>query len=286
MYHLPPFDFTTLAGAAAVALAALCVAWWRQLRPSNDRDWRPDVARLATAEVQGERVTVRNVRNFRYRGVDDYDERWEVRTFDLARLDGLDVFFIDWGAPLINHTILSWSFADGQHLAISVETRKKKGQQYSALKAFFRQYELVYVVADEADVIRLRTSYRKHEETYLYRLRTSKAAARALLVDFLGAINAIARQPLWYNGLVANCTTIIRQRVIHAGGRLPLSWRLFANAYMAEFLYRRGLLDTSRPFEELKAMSWINERARGIGESEDFSARIREGLPMPGFAEG
>ena len=277
------FNLTYLAGGAAVVLAALFAAWWRQLRPSNDRDWRPDVARLATAEVHGERVTVRNVRHFRYRAVEDFDERWEVRTFDLGRLDGLDVFFIDWGAPLINHTILSWSFADGQHLAISVETRKKKGQEYSALKAFFRQYELIYVVADEADVIRLRTNFRSHEETYLYRLRTSQAAARALLVDFLGAINAIARQPLWYNALVANCTTTIRQRVIHAGGRLPLSWRLFANAYMPEFLYRRGLLDTSRPFEELKALSWINERAKTIREDEDFSARIREGLPMPGL---
>jgi hypothetical protein len=264
-------------------LAALFVAWWRQLRPSNERDWRPEVARLATAELQGGRVTVRNVRNFRYRAVDDFDERWEVRTFDLARLDGLDVFFIDWGAPLINHTILSWSVADGQHLAISVETRKKKGQEYSAWKAFFRQYELIYVVADEADVIKLRTNFRNHEETYLYRLRTSQAAARALLLDFLGAINAVARRPLWYNALGATCTTIIRQRVIHAGGKLPLSWQLFANAYMPEFLYRRRLIDTSRPFEELKAMSWINDRARRIAEGEDFSATIREGLPMPSF---
>ena len=276
-------NFAYVASGAAVVLAALFVAWWRQLRPSNERDWRPEVARLATAEVQGGRVTVRNVRNFRYRAVEDFDERWEVRTFDLARLDGLDVFFIDWGAPLINHTILSWSFADGQHLAISVETRKKKGQEYSAWKAFFRQYELIYVVADEADVIKLRTNFRSHEETYLYRLCTSQAAARALLLDFLGAINAIARRPLWYNALVANCTTIIRQRVIHAGGKLPLSWRLFANAYMPEFLYRRRLIDTSRPFAELKAMSWINERARRIGEGEDFSATIREGLPMPSF---
>jgi hypothetical protein len=277
------FDLTTIAGAAAVALAALFAAWWRQLRPSNDRNWRPDVARLATAEVEGERLTVKNVRNFRYRAVEDFDERWEVRTLDLAALDGLDVFFIDWGAPLINHTILSWSFADGQHLAISVETRKKKGQEYSAWKAFFRQYELIYVVADEADVIKLRTNYRQHEETYLYRLRTSKAAARALLLDFARAINAIARRPRWYNALVANCTTVIRARVIHAGGRLPLSWRLFANAYMPQLLYRQGLLDTSRPFEELKAMSHINERARKIGEDEDFSARIREGLPVPPF---
>ena len=251
------------------------------MRPSNDRDWRADVARLATAEVQGERLTVRNVRNFRYRAVDDYDERWEVRTFDLGKLDGLDAFFVDWGAPLINHTILSWSFAGGRHLAISVEVRKQRGQDYSALKSLFRQYELVYVVADEADVIKLRTNYRKDEQTYLYRLRASQAAARALLLDFMKAANETARQPVWYNALTGNCTTTIRERVIRAGGRLPLSWRLLANAYLPALLYRQGLLDTSRPFAELHALSHINARARALGEGEDFSARIRDGLPTP-----
>ena len=278
--HLPALSFTYIAGGAALVLAALAAAWWRGLRPSNDRDWRPEVARLATAEVHGERVTVRNVRNFRYRSVEDFDERWEERSLDLTGLDGLDVFFIYWGAPLIAHTILSWSFADGQRLAISVETRKKKGQEYSAWKAFFRQYELVYVVADEADVIKLRTNYRR-EEVYLYRVRTPRAAARILLLEYLDAANALARQPIWYNALVANCTTVIRDRVMHAGGRLPLSWQLFANAHLPELLYRRGTLDTSRPFAELKAMSHINERALQAGDRGDFSAAIRVGLPMP-----
>ena len=94
-------------------------------------------------------------------------------------------------------------------------------------------------------------------------------------------MNEIAREPLWYNALLANCTTVARTRVVHAGGRMPLSWRLFANAYLPELLYREGTFDRSRPFAELKAMSHINERARAVREGEDFSARIREGLPMP-----
>ena len=271
------------AAGAAIVLAALVAAWWRSLKPSNERDWRADVARLATAEIRGERVTVKNVRNFAYRGIDDFDERWEERTLDLAKLDGLDVFFIDWGAPLINHTILSWSFADGQRLAISVEVRKRKGQKYSAWRAFFRQYELVYVAADENDVIKLRTNIR-NEQVYLYRVRTSRSAARALLLDYLQAMNAIARQPLWYNALAANCTTVIRDRVVHAGGKLSLSWRLFANAYLPELLYRQGTLDTSLPFAELRTLSHLNARARALRPDEDFSARIRDSLPMPPLA--
>src|SRR4051812_21284418 len=274
-YHAP-----MVAAGAVVLVAALAAGWGFRLRPSNDRDLRPEVARLATAEKRGERAAGRNVRNFRYRSVEDFDERWEELTFDLARIEGLDVFFIYWGAPLIAHTILSWSFADGQRLAISVEVRKRKGQKYSAWKAFFRQYELVYVAADESDVIKLRTNFRREQVT-LYRVRTSQAAARALLVDYLGAMNLIARQPLWYNALLANCTTVIRDRVIHAGGKLRLSWRLFANAHLPQLLYREGTLDTSRPFAELKAISHINRRALAVAVGEDFSAKIREGLPMP-----
>lgn len=247
-------------------------------QPSNQRDWRPDVARLATAQVQGDRVRLRNVRNFRYRSVEDFDERWEERTLDLAGLVGLDVFFVDWGPKLYNHTILSWSFADGQRIAISVEARKTKSQAYSAWKAFLREYELVYVVADENDVIKLRTNYRR-EQVYLYRLRTSQRAARALLLDYLRAINAIALKPIWYNALLANCTTVVRDRVINAGGKLPLSWRIFANAYLPSLLHRQGTIDNTLPFAELKAMSHINERALRVREGEDFSAKIREGLP-------
>jgi len=274
--------FAQVAAASAVVAGGLLAVWWRSLKPSNDRDWRADVRRLATAEVRGDRVTVRNVRNFTYRGVDDFDERWEERSYDLAALDGLDAFFIDWGAPLINHTILSWSFADGQRLAISVEVRKRQGQQYAAWKALFRTYELIYVAADENDVIKLRTNFRR-EQVYLYRVRSSHAAARALLLEYLEAMTAIARQPLWYNALVSNCTTVIRQRVLHAGGRLPLSWRLFANAYLPELLHRRGLIDAGLPFGELKAMSHINRRALEVRDGEDFPAKIRAGLPMPGL---
>ena len=274
------FNFVQIAAIAAIVLVALVFAWWHAQRPSNRRDWQPDVARLATAEIQGDHLTVKNVRNFRYRSAIDFDERWEERHFDLAMLDGLDIFFIYWGSPLIAHTIVSWSFADGQHLAISIETRKRKNQEYSAVAGFFRQYELIYVAADENDVIKLRTDIRG-EDVYLYRLRTAQGGARALLLKYLDAMNVISLQPLWYNALVANCTTTIRERVIDAGGTVPLSWRLFANGYLPELLYKRGSLDASRPFAELKAMSRINDRARTADAAENFSVRIRGGLPMP-----
>ena len=268
---------------AALALAVLAAAvftWWGSLTPSNTRDWQPDVARQPTVIFDGDLVTVKNVRNFRYRSETDYDERWEERHFDLAKLNGMDVFFSHWASPLIAHTIMSWSFSDGQHLAVSIETRKEKGEEYSAVAGFFRQYELIYVAADEADVVKLRTNFRG-EEVYVYRLRRPLGRERALLVDYLEAMNAVAREPAWYNALTTNCTTTIRQRVMHAGGNLPLSWKLLANGYLPELLYANGALDTRLPFPELKALSHINARARAASDADDFSAAIRVDLPMP-----
>jgi hypothetical protein len=268
------------AALAVAALAVLVLAWWASLEPSNERDWQADVARAPTAELDGDRVTVRNVRNFVYRTETDYDERWEDRSFDLARLEALDVFFSHWGSPWIAHTIMSWSFTDGQHLAVSIETRKEKGEQYSAVAGFFRQYELIYVAADEEDVVKLRTNLRG-EDVYLYRLRPTRERARALFADYLEAMNALAAEPGWYNALTTNCTTTIRQRVMHAGGNLPLSWKLLANGHLPELLYERGSLDQNLPFEALRATSRINLRARAVAPGADFAAEIRKGLPLP-----
>ena len=274
-------------GRAALALAGLGVlwfAWWGSLTPSNHRDWQPDVAREPTAEIHGDLVTVRNVRNFHYRTETDWDERWDERHLDLSKLDGLDMFFSFWGSPQIAHTIMSWSFSDGQHLAVSIETRKEKGEVYSAFAGFFRQYELIYIVADEADVVKLRTNFRK-EDVYLYRLRVPRERARALLLDYFKAINDLAQKPAWYNALTTNCTTTIRQRVMDAGGSVPFSWKLIANGHLPELMYERGTLDHSLPFEELRRQSHINERAEAAGDTESFSTAVRRGLPLPPFAD-
>ena len=113
------------------------------IRPSNDRSWLADVARPPHGELSGDRLTIHDLRNFDYRSETDFTERWETRTYDLAKLDRLDFFMSYWGSPAIAHTIMSWAFTDGQHLAISIETRKEVGESYDALAGFFRQYELI-----------------------------------------------------------------------------------------------------------------------------------------------
>jgi len=218
------------------------------------------------------------VRNFKYRSESDYDQRWETRTYDLDRLRGVDLFLSFWGPTQIAHTIVSWEFDDGQHLAISIETRKEKGESYSALRGFFHQYELYYVVADERDLVGLRTNCRG-EQVYLYRIRIPRPQARALLVDYLNEVNLLAEHPRWYNALTQNCTTTIRGHAQNAGAGGRLNWKLIANGHLDQLLYERGQIYSDLPFADLRARSDITEKAKAAGDSPDFSARIRQGLP-------
>jgi uncharacterized protein DUF4105 len=264
--------------AAALLPVAVVAAWWLSLQPSNERDWLPEVARLPSAEVRGDQLTIHNLRNFAYPSPTSTIERWETRTYDLSRLEGFDLFLSYWGPTLYAHTIASWVFAEGPPLAISIETRKERGEEYSALLGFFRQFELYYVVADERDVIGVRAGPRQ-EQIYLYRLRGSPALARALLARYIAEINRLASRPQWYHAIVHNCTTEIRHRAREVTPNNPFDWRLLANGYLDELGYERGMINTSLPFPELRRRSEITSRARAATTDPTFSRLIREGLP-------
>jgi hypothetical protein len=253
-------------------------AWWFSLQPSNNRDWLPDVAMLPYADITGNQVVIHNLRNCDYRTETDYDVRYYDRTFDLDQLRTVDLYLVTWGSPGIAHTMVSFGFTNGDHVCFSIETRKEKGEEYSALKGFFRQFELTYIIADERDLVRLRTNYRQGEEVCLYRLQVTPAQGRQLFLDYLRRANELHERAEWYNALTDNCTTAIRtQRA--AADRAPWDWRMLLNGHLDELLYERGALATNLPFAELKKLSNINARAKAVGQAADFSQQIREGLP-------
>lgn len=260
------------------ALFASVLVWWLSIAPSNARDWRDEVARSPLARVQGDTVTVTDMRHFVWRSDDDYDARWESHEYPLDGIVGLDLFLCYWGPRNIAHTILSWEFSDGRHLAVSIETRKERGEEYSALLGFFRQFELYYVVADERDVIGVRATCRD-EDVHLYRLAMPPERARALLVSYLEEVDLLAREPDWYNAFSSNCTTMIFKHLRRLLGRVPLDWRIFVNGYIDEMLWEHGAINTSMPAAELRQASRVSAAARAAGQAEDFSARIRQGLP-------
>jgi hypothetical protein len=263
---------------AAWGWTGAVLLWWLLIPPRNDRAWTPEVARLPRARIDQNMLTIDNVRNFVYRSESDCDERWETRAYDLDQVRGADLFLCFWGPTLIAHTISSWEFADGRHLAVSIETRKEQGDSYSAVRGFFRQFELYYVVADERDVIGLRARQRG-ERVWLYRMAMPPAAARALLVQFAKEFDTLARRPRWYNALSHNCTTAIRHNAKQVAPVQPFDWRILANGHLDELGYMRGSIDTTLPFAEMRRRSEITQQAIQAGAEGDFSAAIRASLP-------
>jgi hypothetical protein len=256
---------------------AVVLGWWLTLKPSNTRSWQGDVAETAWAEVQGDTVVLHNVRNCEYRTETDYTPHWETRTVRLSQITGVDLAIDYWGSPYIAHPIITFQFADAPPVCFSIETRKEMGESYSAIGGLYRQYELIYVVADERDVLRVRTNYRKGEDMYVYRVAAPAERARGRFMDYITALNEMHKQPRWYNAVTTNCTTSIRtQRA--AEQRAAWDWRILLNGKADEMLYERGAIRTGGlPFPALKAQALINPAAQAANEDPDFSRKIREG---------
>jgi hypothetical protein len=271
-----------LALAGFLVAFVLLVAWWSRIEPSNDRDWKPEVAVSPYATIDGDRITVHNVRNFDYRTETDFTTRYYDKTYDLRQLDSLDLIASYWAGPAIAHIFLSFGFAGKDYLAISIERRDERGEEYSTIKGLFKQYELFYNVSDERDVIRVRTNYRKDppEDVYLYRAHGPVENGRRLFLAYMHKINVLREWPEFYNTLTTNCTTAIWLNTRVNPRHVPLSWKILLSGYLPEYLYEMGRLDTSLPFPELKRRSRINVRARAADKAENFSQRIRQGLPL------
>jgi len=253
--------------------------WYGTITPSNDREWQEDVALLPYATQQENLVTLHNIRNFEYRSETDYTAAYYDKTFDLDKLEGVDVISVYWMGPAIAHVFLSFSFAGDEHLAVSIETRKEKDESYSTLKGFFRQYELYYVVADERDVIGLRTNYRFDpvEDVYVYPMSGTVEDAQRLFLTYIEKINGLKESPEFYNTLTTNCTTTIWLNAHTNISRIPMSWKILVSGYVPEYLYENGRLHARElTFEQLRKSVHVNERALEAGIVDDFSERIRK----------
>ena len=256
---------------------------WSLVTPSNDRDWQPDVAVLPYATFDGDMVTIHNVRNFEYRTETDYTPHYYDKTYDLRKLDSVDLIAVYWMGDAIAHIMASFGFAGQDFVTVSIETRKERGEAYDTVKGFFRQYELIYIVGDERDLIRLRTNYRKDppEEAYLYRANAPPENVRRLFLSYFEKINELKDHPGFYNTLTTNCTTNVLMHTRVNPGKRAYSWKILLSGYTPQYAYELGRLDTRLPFVELKRRSHINAAAQAADQAADFSQRIRAGLPRP-----
>lgn len=270
--HAPAAGLAFAAGFAGVLL------WWHSLQPSNDRVWADDVAHTVSGAVQGEEVTVYNVRNFDWRSPTDYIARWETRTYDLRRLRSLDLIMSYWSGPAIAHTLFSFGFADGRRVVFSVEIRRQRSEQFSEIGGFFKEFELSVIAADERDIIRVRTNVRG-EDDYLYRIRLPANDIRALFLAYVAQGNDLVARPRFYNTISGNCTTLVYEMLKRIVGGLPFSYQLLLTGYLPQYVHAVGGLDPRYTLEQLRVFGRITERARQADRSEHFSEDIRRGIP-------
>jgi hypothetical protein len=261
---------------AAVFVAVL--VWWISIPPSHDRLWRPEVAVMPRALIEGDRVRISNFRNFDYRAVDDFTPRYEAREVSLSHLTGVDFYVSYWMPGPIGHTFVSFVFDNAPPVSISIEARPEAGEGYAPIASLFKQFELIYVVGDERDIVRVRTNYRG-EDVYLYHVKIDRQNARRLFELYLERINELADHPEFYHLLSNSCTVnIVRYaQSIAGGGRFDI--RHYLNGLFDAYLYDLGRLDTTLSFDELRSHSHINDAARSAGDGAEFPELIRSSLP-------
>lgn len=227
-------------------------------------------------DLDAGQVEIANVRNAHYRTSQDYDLRWESRRYDLQQVQSLWYVvepFADWRGPA--HTFLSFGFANGEYLAVSVEIRKERGESFSPLRGLFRSYEITYVLGDERDLIGLRANIRK-DAVYLYRINATPVQIKTLLRAMLARAEALRTEPEFYNTLTNSCTSNIVDHVNAIWpGRIPWGYRVILPALSDDLAYDIGLIDTQLPATTFRAAHQINDLAADYATAEDFSKRIR-----------
>lgn len=267
-------------GKILLALVLLCIAAYTILvilvRPSNDRDWTTDQAVLPYAEINGNQIAVYNIRNFSYTSTSDYTSNYYDATFDLEKLKNVYFIVEPFSGPVgAAHTFLSFEFEDDKFVSISIEIRKEKGESFSPIKGILRRYELTYVIADERDVVKLRSNYRK-DKVFVYPIKTTPEKMRAVFVDMVGRANELKSEPEFYNTVANNCTTNLAKHVNKISPkRIPWDITLLLPENSDKYAYQLGLIESIVPFDETRAAHLINDLATQYADSPDFSLKIR-----------
>ena len=272
------FKWPAIGTFAALFLGML--AWWNTLHPPTTGNWAADVSRQVTGEIEGNTLTLTDVRDFEWRSNTDFTERWTTRTYDLDQLQSVDMFLSYWAGPEMAHFILSFGFSDGQYLAWSVEVRREIGGGFSPVADFFKENTLIIVATTEPDVVGVRSNERG-EDVQLFRLDVGLDVARALLKEYVQEANMLAQTPQWYNSVTTNCTTVVFQMIKAIGKGRPFDWRIIANGYLPDYSYDQGALNSDFTLAELRRLGRVAPRALAVGLGPNYSTAIRQGVPFP-----
>ena len=257
---------------------AVLLLWWNSLTPSNQHIWEDDVAQMTSGIVDGDTVTLFNVRNFDWHSETDYTPHWETRQYDLSKLKSVDMLTSHWGMEAIAHVLVSFGFDDDQFVTFSVEIRKKKGQEFDEIAGFFKQYELSILATDERDAVAVRPNIRG-EDTFLYRIDMPEHIRRQLFLSYIEQANQLLDEPRFYNTVTANCTTLVFGMMQHISGGLPLDSRLLLTGYLPSYIDELDGLTQGFDLAQLRSAGRTTERSKQAAHSENYSKIIRPGVP-------
>lgn len=262
-------------GWAVVAISALGVAgWYATITPREDRDWAIDVSRGVKAQVAGDIVTLSDIRDFDWTSETEATRRWISHSYDLRELRSLDMITSVWDNPDIAHLLVSFGFAEDEHVVFSVEIRREAGEKFNELGGFFRQFELVLIGATERDIVRLRTNYR-HEDVRLFPIELSPEQLREMFMAYVGLARQLEEKPRFYNTLTANCTTVVYQLAHVLKADLPLDWRLVLSGHLPDYMAALGVLGGDGPVAMRAEAARITAQAQAADPDMDYSRAIR-----------
>lgn len=260
-----------------VAFLAL-VLWWNTLVPPSEGDWSAEVAQQVSGTIEGDILTLSNVRDFQWRTEEDFDEAWGSRSYDLSQIESLDLFMSYWGGPSMAHLMLSFGFSDGEYLTWSIEVRREKGEAFSPVADYFKAHSLSVIAGTEQDVVGLRSNIQL-ADVYLYRLYSDPVRRRELLESYVRGANRLVEKPAFFHSLLTNCSRTVILLARSVGADIPADWRVLVNGYFPSYLYDHGALGTELSFEELKEAAFISDKAKANGLNAGFSGAIRTGMP-------
>lgn len=259
----------TLGAGAVVAVGG----WYHTILPRQDRDWAIDVSRGVTARVEGDQVTLSNIRDFVWTSETEATPRWFSEAYDLRQLDSLDMFTSVWSSSDIAHLLVSFGFSSGQHVVFSVEIRREKGEEFNEIGGFFRQFEQVLIAATEEDIVKLRTNYRK-EQVRLYPVHLTPAQIRVMFLSYIELAQALEAEPRFYNTLTSNCTTAVWKLARNLKPDLPIDRRLVLSGRLPDYLTDLGVIDAV-PAVERDAAALVTPKGQLFDGTKPFSELIR-----------
>ncbi len=256
--------------------------WYFSLPARQDRDWNPEVAKMLNYEKHGDQITLHNVRNFDWHADGSYTERWETRHYNLNEITGVNIITSYWMGPQIAHTLVSFDFAHSAPLTFSIEIRKEKTEDFSAIGGFFRQFEVSLIAADEKDIIYTRSNVRG-EQVYFFPIKMGMAERKALFEEYLSKSDDLAEHAKWYNTLTSNCTTLVFDMVQAVSKKqLPVDYRLLASGYLPNYLYDLNAISHQWSMQTWYQRAHVNPRVsnKQYLSSEQYSKLLRQGLPL------